>query len=108
MPETKEPSLWDALEQRDEAIASVSENAGRAFMDQAAAFVIRHLSRGPAPGEDITDACKAAGIKPHDDRAFGAVYLRLQRAGKIEKCGTVARRRGHGTSGGSIWRLTQK
>lgn len=100
-----EPSLWDALSLRDAAIASVSDNAGSAFIDQAAAFVVRHLAGGPAAGEDITDACKAAGIKPHDDRAFGAVYLRLQRAGKIEKCGSVARRRGHGTSGGSIWRL---
>lgn len=100
-----EPSLWDALEQRDAAVAQVAESAGSSFMSKAAEFVIEHLGRGPSAGEDITDACKAAGIVPHDDRAFGAVYLKLQRAGKIEKCGMVARRRGHGTSGGSIWRL---
>lgn len=101
----KSPSLWDALEQRDAAVAQVSANAGGDFSARAAEFVVDHLRLGPAAGEDITDACKAAGIVPHDDRAFGAVYLKLQRAGKIEKCGTVARRRGHGTSGGSIWRL---
>ena len=55
-------------------------------------------------GEDITDACKAAGIVPHEDRAFGPVYLALARQGAIVRVGYMARRRGHGAPAPG-WRL---
>lgn len=59
-----------------------------------------------APGEDITDACKAEGIKPpKDDRAFGPVYMALAKQGRIVKDGNVKRRKGHACHGGIIWKL---
>lgn len=82
--------------------------ANALFSEQAAAFILRQLeARGPTTGEDLTDACKAAGIEPHDDRAFGAVFARLSKAKEIEPDPTytvVPRRKGHGTSGGRMWR----
>jgi len=97
------------LAERDAAMASVAENAEEAtpnFAAEAAACILDYLSRhGPTPGETLTDACKAAGIKPHDDRAFGPVYMRLSRRGAIVKAGAAVRRKGHGTSGGTVWAI---
>lgn len=75
------------------------------FSARAQAFVLDYLARhGTASGEDITDACKAAGIVPADDRAFGAVYSTLSRRGLIVFAGFCARRKGHCTAGGRLWR----
>jgi hypothetical protein len=95
---------WQA--DRDQALALVEANAGREFSDRAQRFVVGFLAvHGAAAGEKITDAAKAAGIVPHDDRAFGAVYLRLARAGIIRKAGSVKREKGHGTGGGNVWEV---
>ena len=76
------------------------------FKDRAAKFVLIYLAaHGVSSGELITDACKLSGIRPPDDRAFGPVYASLARANQIECAGFVARRKGHGTSGGRLWRL---
>lgn len=92
--------------ERDAALAQVERNAGKAFAELARAFVLDYLERQvQASGEAITEACKRAGIRPHDDRAFGPVYMALSRAGKIEKCGSAIRQRGHGCAGGNLWRL---
>lgn len=107
------PDLIDFMEAeaaRDAAMASVAANAEEScpgFADRAADFVLAFLADGPASGESITDACIAAGIVPHDQRAFGGVYMRLSRRNLIEKAGTCPRRKGHGTSGGVLWRLAQ-
>lgn len=63
--------------------------------------------RGDTSGEDLTNSCKAAGIVPPDDRAFGSVYAWLVRTGQIRCVGTVPRSKGHGTSGGRVWRLVR-
>lgn len=60
---------------------------------------------GPASGEFLTDACKAAGFVPHDDRAFGQVYYGLKKIGAIEVVGQGTRTKGRGTSGLNIWAL---
>lgn len=60
---------------------------------------------GDTSGEVLTDSCKAAGIVPPDDRAFGSIYAWLVRTGQIRCVGMVARTKGHGTSGGRVWRL---
>lgn len=87
----------------------VKVNAGEVFHTRACSFVVAYLrSSGPTSGELISLAAKGAGIVPHDDRAFGPVYLALVRDKLIEKCGTARRVRGHGTSGGNVWRLTPK
>lgn len=99
-------------ERRDDAIRRVAERAEEnreGFLDDASAFVLNYLQQhGPTAGEVLTVACKNAGIKPHDDRAFGAVYLRLVRRGQIERVGTVRRERGHGTAGGNVWGLVRR
>lgn len=78
------------------------------FGPRAQAFVLEYLSRhGATSGEDLTDACKATGIAPKDDRAFGTVYMLLSRQGLIEPVGFCDRRKGHGTSGGRVWRLVK-
>ena len=104
-----QPDLFDYLEARDGAMASVAANAEEAcedFADRACACVLEYLRRhGPTPGEVLTDACLIAGIVPHDTRAFGPVYMRLSRRGLIVKAGTCIRRRGHGTAGGHVWAL---
>jgi hypothetical protein len=95
--------------QRDEALQRVAQHADEhypQFAEEAATFIARYLqAHGPQPGEMLSRACRLAGIVPHDDRAFGPVYLSLCRRGLIEKVGTVRRERGHGTSGGNVWAL---
>lgn len=83
-----------------------AEEAQPGFSDAARAFVLTYLGNvGEASGEQITDEAKAFGLVPHDDRAFGGVFLGLVKRGRIERAGYCPRRKGHGTQGGSIWRL---
>lgn len=90
-----------------QTVAQHAEEVRPGFSAQVRAFVLAYLgSHGPSSSERLTIACRAAGITPHDDRAFGGVYYGLARAGRIVKVGDCKRvYRGHGTSGGSIWSL---
>ena len=103
------PTLPEAIQARDEAIGAAqvkAEAQDEGFIDRAKKFILIYLEKhGPTPGEDITDACVKAGIIPDELRAFGPAYMGLVRAKKIVKHGYCKRRRGHGTSGGNIWRL---
>lgn len=103
------PSVAIATADRDAAIDQVVTHAERdrpTFQRDASAFVIRYLRQhGATPGEVLTIACKRSGIVPHDDRAFGAVYLSLVRQRVIERVATVPRLRGHRTAGGNVWAL---
>lgn len=93
--------------ERDTALETVERNAGEVFKERAMAFAIEWMAgKGIVSGEDITDACKAAGIVPHEDRAFGPVYLSLARQGAIVRVGYISRRRGHGAPAPG-WRLAQ-
>jgi hypothetical protein len=86
----------------------VADNAGKPFASAALVFIRDYLRKhGETSGEDLTTACCEAGIKPHDLRAFGSVFMALKKDGIIEVCGTCIRKRGHGTSGGSIYRITK-
>lgn len=79
-----------------------AEHARPSFTADAAAFMWAHLALGPASGEDLTDAAKAAGLIPPDDRAFGAVFQMLLRRG-VRVVGQCPRRKGHGSAGGRIY-----
>jgi hypothetical protein len=94
---------------RDRAMVRVEAKANSfvlPFSERAAAFVLAYLeAHGPVSSEVLTDACKQAGIMPHDDRAFGPVYMKLARAGQIRKVDTCIRMKGHLTAGGNVWGL---
>ena len=104
-----QPPLEAVRAKRDTAMASVAVNAGTEFGIRARAFVLKYLAEhGPSPGEVVTDACKEAGIKAHDDRAMGPVYMGLSQNGFIEKAGFCQRKKGNLTGGGLIWKLIQR
>jgi len=91
-----------------EACAAKAERTTSFDADRARAAVLEVLADGQArSGEQLVDHCQRLGIVPHDARAFGAVFLKLKRMGLIEEAGFVARTKGHGTSGGRLWRATK-
>jgi len=105
---TRQTTIDEALQARDAGMEAVAMHAGKAFHESACAYILAYLhEHGQTSGEDLTEACLKAGIIPHDLRAFGPVYQRLSKHGRIEKCGSVQRARGHMTSGGHVWRLIQ-
>lgn len=94
-----------AIAKRD-AILEAHGEKEPTFVERAKAFVIAELKRrGPLSGEVLTDCCKLAGIKPENDKCFGAVLGGLSRAGLIVKAGYCERRKGHSCAGGLIWKL---
>jgi hypothetical protein len=105
----KLPSLREAFRQRDVGMGQVLDKAERtaAFDAEAAAgALVAYLQQhGPTPGEELVLVCRAAGHVPHDDRAFGPVFLRLLRRGRIQAVGTVKRRRGRGADGAHVYAL---
>lgn len=103
---TETLELWQAVAAGNRGMAQAAANAGPAFIDKARAFVLSELGRrGPLSGEVLTDCCKLAGIIPHSDRAFGAVYMSLSKRGLIVKCGYGPRRKGHACAGAITWCL---
>ena len=58
---------------------------------------------GRVRGEDLVNGAKVAGIRPHDDRAFGAVFQKAVREGLIVPVGFAPRVKGHGTAGGRVY-----
>lgn len=85
--------------------AEKAERMDPGFSLRAQAFVLDFLkANGPATGEDVTDAAKAAGIVPLEDRAFGSIYASLARRGLIAHAGVGRRRKGRGTFGAVVWR----
>lgn len=81
---------------------ATGENLG--FGERAYGFIVAYIVKmGPVPGESVTLAARADGIRPHDDRAFGPIYARAIRNGDIRVVGTCPRVRGHGTAGGRLY-----
>jgi hypothetical protein len=81
---------------------TVGFDAGR-----AREAVLALLADGqPRSGEEIVDHCQRLGLVPHDARAFGPVFGTLARHGRIEAVGFTTRRKGHGTAGARVWRIT--
>lgn len=106
-------SIFDAIAQGQEAAGRCLDKAVRAapdFAERAKAQILSHLAtHGPASGEELTNACKQAGIAPlNDDRAFGGVFLGLSNPRNPQiVClrSDLPRKFGHGTSGGRLWAL---
>ncbi len=86
------------------ACAAKAERVSEFDREGAKKFILGHLRRfGPTSGEDCTDAAKQHGYRPHDDRAFGAIYSTLVRKNLIRHHSFCERRKGHGTAGGRVW-----
>ena len=60
---------------------------------------------GPTRAEELVNACKEAGHRPHSDRAFGSVIRALSQSKRIEVYGFAPRAKGHGTGSGFIWSI---
>ena len=108
--QTRTASTVDAEKRRLlKALEARTARLSADFRERASAFILAHLAaNGATSGEALTDACKAAGIRPPqgmDDRAFGPVYQRLAHSQRIRQCGTATRLKGHGTAGARVWDL---
>ncbi len=84
---------------------------GTEFQAKVARFVLGHLVEfGAASGEDVVDAMQADGLTPPtgDGRAYGPAIQGMSHRGLIEPYGDGTRRKGNGTRGATIWRITAK
>lgn len=96
-------NLAKAQEARNAAVQQVAAHAGRPWADAAYSllreFAMERLGRGAWSGEDAVDYAHSKGLRePHDLRAWGAVFMRAQRALVIERSTEMfPRRRGHAT-----------
>lgn len=98
-PRVSGQRLGDLCAEKAERVADFdAEAAGKCIVN-----LLRE--RGSMSGEALTDMAMAQGHRPHDQRAFGPIYARLARAGKIRCVGFCLRGKGHGTSGGRLWDL---
>lgn len=74
------------------------------FRIRALEFIVAYVKKyGEVSGETATLAAVHAGIKPHDQRAFGAVYQQALREKQLRIVGSVKRVRGHGSDGGKLY-----
>ena len=90
-----------------EACAAKAERTAVFSTAEAKAAVLELLADGrPRTGEELVDHCLRLGIVPHDQRAFGSVFRSLSGAGRIVAVGNAERKKGHGTSGARVWRIT--
>jgi len=90
-----------------EACAAKAERVAGFDTERARAAVLELLADGQArSGEQLVDHCVRLGLVPHDARAFGAVIGTLARRKRIEAVGFVPRAKGHGTSGGRLWKAS--
>lgn len=95
----------------DAAEACAAKAVEKAKFDTLGAARFMHswvVRYGPTSGEQLVKAAREHGYVPHDDRAFGAVFLKLSKGlkdGKRLKVlrSDLPRERGHGTSGGKLW-----
>lgn len=102
-------ALRAAKRQGDAAIAAGAAKAtsiAPGFIDSACAHIKAYLGQhGVSSGEILSDSCKLAGIVSTSDKHFGAVVRRLLDRGVIEYVGPCKRTKGHGSRGGSLYRL---
>lgn len=84
-----------ARDARDNAIESVSGNAGATWNEMAyAALVVFVKTNGPFMAEDVRLTCTHVPT-PHDNRAWGGVFNRAVRANVIKRVGYAQSKTGH-------------
>jgi hypothetical protein len=100
---TREPE--SAVAARDRILKKLEKDIGKVEMQKLREFVLDQLRAGSTSGEWLTDLARMSNLLHGDTRRMGAVLGALSREGLIEKCGNVPRLKGHGTSGGNLWKL---
>ena len=103
-PTPREIGEERAQASEDKAVAELAFDPAKAAEDLLAWL----LHGGQASGEEIVDYLKSIGHRPHDDRAFGAIFGRLSRAGLISFVGYAIRKKGHATGGARVWKAVAK
>jgi len=84
--------------------AYATERFDAEFRAKALDFIVTHIKQqGRVSGESTTLAAVLAGIRPRDDRHFGAVYQKALRQQLIHVVGEVPRVRGHASAGGKLY-----
>lgn len=102
-----EKRLERAKAEGKRASEAAAKKSGEQFQQIAYDFGVRFFRQhGTASAEDCTEALIAAGLRPKgvDLRAMGNVYRRLVDDGIVMFAGDCARRLGHGTRGGRLYR----
>lgn len=102
-----EQRLEQARAEGKRASEAAAKKSGEQFQQIAYDFGVRFFRHhGTASAEDCTEALIAAGLRPKDVdlRAMGNVYRRLVEDGVVMFAGDCARRLGHGTRGGRLYR----
>ena len=103
-PTPREIGQERAQAAEDKAVMELAFDPAKAAQDALAWL----QEGGQASGEEIVDYLKSLGHKPHDDRAFGAIFSRLSRAGSISFVGYAVRKKGHATAGARVWKAVAK
>jgi len=76
------------------------------FRNKALTFIVAYVRQeGEVTGESATLAAVLAGIKPHDQRAFGPVYQEALKRNLLRVVGMAKRVRGHGSAGGKVYAI---
>lgn len=84
--------------------ADRTEQLDAQFRAKALEFIVSHVAhKGRVSGESTTLAAVLAGIRPRDDRHFGAVYRKALNLKLIHVVGEVPRVRGHASAGGKLY-----
>jgi len=97
-----------AIRARDAALGRCEQSGGEKFRSDAARFILAYLgAHGETPGEVLTEKGWEFGLRPTSLKHWGPVFMRLLREQRIEQCGTARRMRGHGSTGGKVYRLRQ-
>jgi len=92
-------------------VCAINARLSTEFASKVARFVLGHLVEfGPTSGEDFVDAMQQSGLTPThgDGRAYGPAIQGMSHRGLIEAYGDGSRRKGNGTRGATIWRVTAK
>ena len=112
LPENMSERLIHAKREKAKGMQRVSEKAEHkdpTFGERARCFVIAYLTEhGDTSGETLVTQAVKAGIKPHDERAFGSVFGVLAKRKQIRKVGNCIRLKGHASEGGKVWGLYAK
>lgn len=94
----RQPTLFDALQQADEAIERVEKNADPEWMEAATRAVWERSRLGETfTTDEVMEDLESVNVSTHDARALGPVIRKAIKRGMITEVGMTRSRRRHGT-----------